>query len=199
MDFSRNGKSRADAAGSHEKMSAAAAEPMSVLITGCSAGIGRALALEYHARGCRVVATARSLAALTDLSELGITVAQVDVTRPEMLAAAVAAHGPFEIAVANAGSGLFGPLVEEPLESFRALMDVNVAGVLATVQAVVPAMAEAGHGVVLVIGSVSGALVTPFAGGYCASKAAVEAMCTGLRMELAPLGVQAWLVGRAGR
>ena len=182
-----------------KKMSAAAAEPMSVLITGCSAGIGRALALEYHARGCRVVATARSLAALTDLSELGITVAQVDVTRPETIAAAVAAHGPFEIAVANAGSGLFGPLVEEPLESFRALMDVNVAGVLATVQAVVPAMAEAGHGVVLVIGSVSGALVTPFAGGYCASKAAVEAMCTGLRMELAPLGVQAWLVGRAGR
>ncbi|CAE8685945.1 unnamed protein product [Polarella glacialis] len=162
----------------------------SVLITGCSTGIGRALAIEFHERGCRVLATARKVEAIEDLKALGMTTAAVDVTQPSSLKAAIASFGGHvDIVVANAGMAGFSPLVEADLSTVQGIFQTNVVGVIATVQAATPSMMERGSGLVVVIGSVSGVLVTPYAGAYCASKAAVAACCTSFRMELEPFGI----------
>lgn len=160
-----------------------------VLVTGCSTGIGRALVLELHSRGCIVLATARKVEVLVDLKSMGVSTASVDVCKPETIAAALAEFGPVDVCFANAGVSFFGPLVEQPLGRISSIMDTNVTGVIATVQAVVPAMIARRTGAIVVTGSVSGAMVTPFAGAYCASKAAVSALCEALTMELDPFGV----------
>ena len=119
----------------------------------------------------------------------GIQTARADVCEPESLVKAVKAFGAVDVCIANAGMSGFSPLVEQDLNTFDQIMRTNVTGVVATVQAVAPGMMERRAGQLVVIGSVSGAMVTPYAGAYCASKAAVTALCDALRMELRPFGI----------
>ncbi|HSW13006.1 MAG TPA: SDR family oxidoreductase [Solimonas sp.] len=165
-----------------------------VLITGCSTGIGRALALEFHRRGHRVWATARKLSTLEPLREQGISVAELDVDSAGSIAALAAqlqaAGIAIDMLVNNAGYGAMGPLVELPVEEIRQQFETNVVGLMAVTQAFAPGMMQRRRGRIVNIGSVSGILVTPFAGAYCASKAAVHALSDALRMELAPFGVE---------
>ena len=163
--------------------------PTHVLVTGCSTGIGRALAEEFHERGCKVLATARRLEAISDLAAMGIATAVVDVADPATLKSAICEFGAVDIVVANAGVSGMVPLIEQELSQIENIFQTNVVGVIATAQAAVPAMIEGGGGLVVVIGSVSSAMITPYAGAYCASKAAVGALCKALRMELAPFKV----------
>ncbi len=173
-------------------------ERQTVLVTGCSSGIGLALAREFKTRGHRVFATARRAETLEGLRGDGIDTLALDVTRPESVAAAVAAvaekAGRLDIVVNNAGYLLVGPLAEVPLEDFRREFETNVTGALTVIQAAVPHMAKARHGRIVNIGSVSGEFPTPFAGAYCASKSALHTVTQVLRMELAPLGIAAILV-----
>ena len=162
---------------------------MKVLITGCSTGIGRGLACEFASRGAVVLATARKLESIADLEGMCST-AVVDVTKPETLALALKQFGPVDICVANAGAGVYGPLLEQDLEHIEALMRTNVLGVVSTAKAAAPGMIARNRGLIVVIGSVSRAMITPYAGAYCASKAAVTAICDTLRMELSPWGIQ---------
>lgn len=167
--------------------------PRRVLVTGCSSGIGRALASEFARRGHRVFATARRPDSLAELAAAGLDTFALDVTREASIAAAVAAvrerAGAIDVLVNNAGFGLIGPAVELPLNELRAQLETNVVGALAVVQAVAPAMIDRGWGVIVNVGSVSGILTTPFAGAYCASKAALHALTDALRLELAPFGI----------
>lgn len=164
-----------------------------VVITGCSSGIGEALALEAQRRGLTVCATARRPDSLAGLQERGIETLALDVTDAASIAAAVdavrARHGRVDFLVNNAGQSLFGPLAEMPLERFDALLAANVTGQLAVIQAVVPLMASCGRGCIVNLGSVMGVVTTPFAGAYSATKAAVHLLSECLRMELAPLGI----------
>jgi short-subunit dehydrogenase len=160
-----------------------------VAITGCSTGIGRALAIEFAERGCVVLATARNVKSIADLKERGIHTASADVCTPESLAKAIAKFGGVDICVANAGISGFSPLIDQEIAHIEQVLRTNSVGVVATAQAVAPAMISKGSGLLVVTGSVSGKMVTPFAGAYCASKAAVTALCDALRMELAPFGV----------
>jgi NADP-dependent 3-hydroxy acid dehydrogenase YdfG len=84
-------------------------------VTGCSTGIGRALALEFNARGCSVLATARNVDCLEDLRAIGISTAAADVCEPATLAAAVAAFGPIDVCIANAGVSGMMPLIEQDI------------------------------------------------------------------------------------
>ncbi len=84
-------------------------------MTGCSTGIGRALALEFNARGCSVLATARNVDCLEDLRAIGISTAAADVCEPATLAAAVAAFGPIDVCIANAGVSGMMPLIEQDI------------------------------------------------------------------------------------
>lgn len=167
---------------------------MNVLITGCSSGIGNALAREFRRRGHRVFAAARRAESLAELTAESFEVVSLDVTDGESMRQALeevyAAAGRLDMLINNAGFGLFGPSVELPLPEVRRQFETNVVGPLALAQMVAPRMVRQGFGRIVNIGSVSGVLVTPFAGAYCASKAAIQAFNDALRMELAPFGVE---------
>lgn len=169
-----------------------------ILITGCSTGIGHALALELHRRGATVIATARRRAVLADLSAQGLQTAALDVDSSDSIAALMAdlaARGvSVDMLVNNAGYGAMGPLAEMPGEELERQFRTNVFGLMALTRAVIPGMVARRSGRIINVGSVSGVLVTPFAGAYCATKAAVHALSDALRMELAPFGIDVMVV-----
>lgn len=164
-----------------------------VLVTGCSSGIGRALALELARRGQRVFASARQPASLQGLDGPGLQTLALDVTQPASIARAVEEvierAGRIDMLINNAGLSVVGPLAEVPLDRVRCLFETNVTGLVALTQAVFPHMAERRSGRIVNIGSVVAQLPTPFSGPYCASKAAVHMLSEVLRQELAPFGL----------
>lgn len=173
-----------------------------VLITGCSSGIGRALSEEFHRRGHRVVATARRLETLEDLRARGMTTERLDVTNAadagRVIAAVLARLQRIDILVNNAGYGLMGPSLDlsevQLIDQFR----TNVFAPLSLIQLVAPSMRNHGGGTIVNIGSISGIAPTPFAGAYCASKAALHALSDVLRMELSPFGINVVTVEAGG-
>ncbi|HVU03087.1 MAG TPA: SDR family NAD(P)-dependent oxidoreductase [Polyangiaceae bacterium] len=173
-----------------------------VLVTGCSTGIGRALVLELAARGHRPFATARRPESIAELAEKGVETLPLDVEKPASIAAAVAAvrerAGRIDVLVNNAGQNVFGPILEVPLDSVRRVLETNVVGLLAVTQAVFPVMADAKRGLIVNVGSVVGLLPTPFAAGYCASKAAVHMLSEVMRMEVKPFGIDVVVVQPGG-
>ena len=181
--------------------SSAATQPV-VLITGCASGIGHALAQAFHAQGHRVCATARRLDALAPLAQQGMLTRQLDVTSAtdiDALLAGLAAEGlHVDTLVNNAGYGAMGPLLDVPAETWRQQFEVNVFAPMALIRAVLPGMVARHAGRIVNISSVSGVLPTPFAGTYCASKAALNALSDTLRMEVAPFGVQVVTVQPGG-
>jgi NAD(P)-dependent dehydrogenase (short-subunit alcohol dehydrogenase family) len=164
-----------------------------VLITGCSTGIGRALAEAYHAGGETVIATARRLESIADLADEGMQVAKLDVCKDDQIRNLVERigkeHGRLDVLVNNAGYAAIGPLAEMPLAELRRQFETNVFAPLALIQAARPLLRSA-RGCVVQIGSVSATLTSPFAGAYCASKAALHNLSDALRMELAPFGIR---------
>ncbi len=172
-----------------------------VLITGCSSGIGRALAEEHLKRGDRVVATARNPESLANLVGDECLALGLDVTDGASIERAVADSvgwaGRIDILVNNAGYALVGPMAEIAIGDLRRQFDTNVMGAVEMIQAVVPHMAAAGGGCIVNIGSVSSLLATPFGGAYSASKAALHLLSDALRPEVAPFGIHV-LVVRAG-
>ena len=173
-----------------------------VLITGCGSGIGHALALAFHEAGWPVCATARRLDSLAALQARGILVKALDVTDRSAIAALVQdfqqqGHWVSTL-VNNAGYGAMGALTDVPDQEWQRQFDVNVFAPMALVRAFFPAMREHGRGQIVNISSVSGVMPTPFAGPYCASKAAMNAIGDSLRMELAPFGIQVVTVQPGG-
>src|SRR3954454_7873086 len=169
------------------------------LITGCSSGIGRALAEEFHRRGHLVYATARRVESLEGLPTRTAALDVNDAASIEALTARLEDDGTsVGMLVNNAGFGAMGPLAELPLDDLRLQLETNVVAVVALIQAVVPGMAARRSGRIVNIGSVSGVMATPFSGAYCASKAAVHALSDALRMELAPFGIHVVTVQPGG-
>lgn len=172
--------------------------PKTVLITGCSTGIGRQLAIRLHEKGYRVYATARSPEKLESLREKGIKVLALDVTSASSITdalATIARNGDaVDWLINNAGYGAMGPLAEMPQDEIERQFATNVYGPLALTRALVPGMKQRGGGLIVNIGSVSGILVTPFSGAYCATKAALHAVSDALRMELAPFNIDVMVI-----
>ncbi|MBD8492475.1 SDR family oxidoreductase [Pseudomonas syringae] len=161
------------------------------LITGCSSGIGRALADALRAAGHEVWATARKAEDVAALSAAGFTAVQLDVNDSaalEQLGQRLAPIG-LDVLINNAGYGAMGPLLDGGVPALQRQFDTNVFAVIGVTRALFPALRR-NKGLVVNIGSVSGVLVTPFAGAYCASKAAVHALSEALRLELAPFGIR---------
>jgi short-subunit dehydrogenase len=162
------------------------------LITGCSSGIGRALADAFKAAGYSVWASARKPEDLAELQAAGFTAVALDVN--DQAAVATLANrleteaGGLDVLVNNAGFGAMGPLLDGGVEALRRQFETNVFALVDLTRACFPLLRKR-RGLVVNIGSVSGVLVTPFAGAYCASKAAVHALSDALRLELAPFGI----------
>lgn len=177
-----------------------------ILITGCSTGIGAALAAELHRRGHRVFATARRLEALAPLAAAGIDTHALDVNDDDSIAA-VMSHlkntaGQLDILINNAGFSQVGAVVDLTREDLRSQYETNVISPVAVTRAALPLLraAHAAHGKAIVanVGSIVGLFTTPFAGAYSSSKAALHSLSDGLRMELAPLGVQVVMIQPGG-
>ena len=160
-----------------------------VLITGCSSGIGRALADAFNAAGFQVWASARQPDDVAALTAAGFNAVQLDVNDSAALQQLAAQLGELDVLVNNAGYGAMGPLLDGGTDAMQRQFQTNVFSIVGVTQALFPALRKR-KGLVVNIGSVSGVLVTPFAGAYCASKAAVHALSDALRMELAPFGVR---------
>lgn len=175
---------------------------MVTVITGAGTGIGRALAKEFHSRGHIVYATDRELQPLKELEDRDMRIAALDVTDAEMIKALVARlksdGAEVDLLINNAGYGLMGPLAELKLDAIRRQFEVNVFAVVALIQAFLPGMVACRSGRIINISSISGVMATPFAGAYCASKSAVNALSDTLRMEVAPFGIKVITVQPGG-
>jgi NAD(P)-dependent dehydrogenase (short-subunit alcohol dehydrogenase family) len=170
-----------------------------ILITGCSSGIGRATAVEAARRGHRVFASARNVADLSEITRPpSIEGLALDVTDPASIAAAVRAvrdaAGRIDALVNAAGYARYGAVEEVTAEEWRAQFEVNFFGAVDLSRAVLPAMREGRRGTIVMVSSVGGRVVVPFAAPYCASKHALEAVSDSLRVEAAPFGVRVVVV-----
>ncbi|MGH6817390.1 MAG: SDR family NAD(P)-dependent oxidoreductase [Methylovirgula sp.] len=180
-------------------------ERRTILITGASSGIGRALALAYAGPGVRLALIGRNAERLRDCAGAAeakgaeVVTARLDVRDRDSMQAWIATQDearPFDLAIANAGitSGLANKGVNEDPEAVRALLATNLFGVLHTVEPLIGPMCARGRGQLAFIGSIAGLQGLPFSPAYCASKAAVHAYAESLRGRLEGHGVVVSLV-----
>jgi NAD(P)-dependent dehydrogenase (short-subunit alcohol dehydrogenase family) len=168
-----------------------------ILITGCSSGIGAALAREFHRRGHRVYATARRRESLAPLEADGIGALMLDVNDDASIAAALDAvareAGHLDLLVNNAGFSQVGAVVDLTRDDLRGQYETNVIAPVAVTRAAFPllrgAVGRNGSATIANVGSIVGLFTTPFAAAYCSSKAALHSLTDALRMELAPFGI----------
>jgi NAD(P)-dependent dehydrogenase (short-subunit alcohol dehydrogenase family) len=166
------------------------------LITGCSTGLGHALARLVIDRGWRAVVTARDKARVEDLvrgAEDRTLALALDVTDKDQIDAVVAAarekFGRIDVLVNNAGYGYQSTVEEGEEAEIRAQFDTNVFGLFAITRAVLPAMRAQRSGRIINITSVAGLIGFPGSGYYAASKHAIEGFSDALRAEVEPFGI----------
>ncbi|WP_217914229.1 SDR family NAD(P)-dependent oxidoreductase [Miltoncostaea marina] len=171
--------------------------PRTVLVTGAGRGIGRAAVERFADDGWRVVAGVRDVAAAREAyaGRQGVHVARLDVTDAASVREAVAeaervAGGALDCVVSNAGYAVMGAIEEVDLDEVRAMFETNLFGAVATVQAALPAMREAGGGTVVFVSSVGSRISNPLVGMYHASKYALLAAAEALAVECRPFGVR---------
>jgi NAD(P)-dependent dehydrogenase (short-subunit alcohol dehydrogenase family) len=172
----------------------------SILITGCSSGIGLASAREMKARGWRVFATARKpedLARLKD--EVGVESLYLDYAEPDSIAKAAdqvldATNDKLTALFNNGGYGQPGAVEDLKPDVLRAQFDANVFGWHDLTCRIIPAMRKQGHGRIVFCSSVLGLIAAPYRGAYCASKFAIEALADTLRVELQESGIKVVLI-----
>lgn len=165
-----------------------------VLITGCSSGIGHALALEFSRKGFRVFATARNTSSITDLASAGIETLALEATSESSIAAlkseiTARTGGKLDFLINNAGRSYTVPALEIEAHEVHETLAVNVVAVMLMCQAFAPLLIEA-KGTTVQIGSLAGVMPYVFGSVYCASKAALHAYTNTLRLELKPFGVR---------
>lgn len=166
------------------------------LITGCSTGIGREIALAALAAGHQVAATARRPETIADIAaanERAIALT-LDVTDQQQIAAAVKmtidAYGGIDVLVNNAGYGYMSAVEEGEDHEVRRLFDTNYFGVVDTLKAVLPIMRRQRSGHVINISSMTGLVANPPNAYYSSTKFALEALTEALAKEVDPLGIK---------
>ncbi|WP_182013159.1 SDR family NAD(P)-dependent oxidoreductase [Haloquadratum walsbyi] len=169
-----------------------------VLITGCSSGIGRAAAHMFLEADWRVYATARNPADIETLGERGCQIATLDVTDGDDIDRVVDRiedeSGSVSCLVNNAGFGQFGAIEDIPTSQVHRQFDVNLYGPHRLIRAVLPKMRENEAGTIINISSVAGQVSFPTGGVYAGSKAALEAMSDALRNEVAPYDIDVVII-----
>jgi short-subunit dehydrogenase len=178
----------------------AAARAETVLITGASSGIGRALALEYASRGAHLAICARRAAELESLAvevrELGgeAVCIPVDVCDAAAVAAAVQRAdrelGSLDRVIANAGRGDTRLSTRLTWDEVASVIDVNVRGAMATLVAAIPIFLAQQRGHLVGVSSLAGSRGLPMSAAYSASKAALSTFLESLRIDLAPAGIR---------
>ncbi len=167
-----------------------------VIITGVSSGIGRAAAIEFVERGCRVFGTVRN----RDKAQVipGVALIEMDVRNEASvkhgIETIIAQAGRIDVLVNSAGVTLLGAAEASSIEEAKTLFDTNLFGLLRTSQAVLPHMRARRSGRIVNVSSVLGFLPAPYMALYCASKHAVEGLSETLDHEVRQFGVRVVLV-----
>lgn len=166
----------------------------SILITGCSSGIGLASARLLKARGWRVLATARADADLDMLRGEDVEALRLDLADPVSVAACAEAalrltDGKLAALFNNGAYGQVGAVEDLPAEVLRRQLEVNVIGTHDLTRRIIPAMRANGTGRIVQCSSVLGFVSAPYRGAYCASKYALEALSDAMRHELKGTGI----------
>lgn len=174
-----------------------------IFITGASSGIGRATVHHFAEHDWNVVATMRNPDDGAGLAERpNALVAQLDLLDPDSIRSAVGEaeerFGGIDVLVNNAGYGAYGPLEATPIEVIRRQFDVNVFGLIETIQAVLPGMRTRRSGTIVNVSSVGGRAAYPFGTPYHGSKWAVEGFCEALHFELLPFGIRTKIIEPGG-
>lgn len=174
-----------------------------VLITGATSGIGKELVKRLLKGNYRVIATGRSVEKLAQLAEeLGsakLYIRQLDVTDSRSIRSAAnwvttdKTLGNVEILINNAGYSQPGPVVEVEIDSIRRQYETNVFGLVEVTQAFLPQLKQS-KGMILNVSSTLGRMTMPFNTVYGSTKYALEALSDGMRIELAPFGIQVVVV-----
>ncbi len=167
------------------------------LITGCSTGIGRAIAVAALDAGHSVLVTARQPEAVQDLvsahPERAVS-AGLDITDAtqiaDAVAAAQAAFDGLDVLVNNAGYGYLSAVEEGDDDEVRALFDTNFFGAVDMIKAVLPGMRSQGSGHIINVSSMTGIVTNPPNTYYSCTKHALEALTEGLAKEVGPLGIK---------
>jgi len=180
------------------------AQPKSVLITGATDGLGKALALLLAERGYRVFAAGRSPEKLAQLDSIArdknlpLESIALDVCSDASVQSAVQSvlgkTGAIDVLVNNAGVNYTAAVEDLSMEDWRAQFETNVFGVLRVTRAVLPRMRERRSGRILMMSSLSGLMTPPTQGAYSSSKHALEGLSNALRMELYPFGIDVVLI-----
>ncbi len=175
------------------------------LITGCSTGFGRALAIELLAQGYSVAVASRNINDVEDIvsryPETALAVS-LDVTSGAEITAAVektiAHFAQIDVLVNNAGIGYFGAIEESEEAEVRRMFEINVFGLAKMIQEVLPHMRKRRIGHILNIASIGGLRSFPGVGFYNATKYAVDGLSESLSKELAPLGIKVTIIAPSG-
>lgn len=171
-----------------------------VLITGCSNGIGLHLARYLANKGYRVYAGVRNLSGrdIPGLKYENINPIELDITDEAAIKASVAhiisKEEKIDYLINNAGFGVSGAIESVPVSEFRRQFETNYFGVVALIQEVLPYMRGCRSGRIINVSSVVGQMAFPFGGAYSSSKFALEGMSAALRYEVAPWGIDVVIV-----
>jgi 1-acylglycerone phosphate reductase len=166
------------------------ASKRTVLITGCSdGGLGSALAIAFHNAGLHVIATARTPSKMASLSAIeGIELLQLDVLSSESISNCVNVVNHLDILVNNAGAGYNMPVSDLSITEAKKVFDLNVWACIELTQALLPLLIKS-KGMIVNQTSIASVTTLPFQAAYNASKAAMAMVSDGLRLELAPFGI----------
>lgn len=174
-------------------------EQKSIIVTGCSSGIGAHCARRLAAQGWRVFATARRPEDIERLAADGLEALYLDYREPDSIAelaeTVLARTGGRLDALFNNGShGQAGAVEDLPVEALREQLEVTVVGWHDLTRRVIPAMRSQGHGRIVQCSSILGRVPVPWRGAYNAAKHALEGLTLTMRMELKGSGIHVSLI-----
>lgn len=178
---------------------ASASSPRTILITGCSSGIGHCVAHGLRQRGWRVFATARKAEDVARLDAEGLESLPLDLDAPDSIRTAVEevlarTGGTLDALFNNGAWGLPGAVEDLSRDALREQLETNLLGWLELTNLVIPVMRRQGHGRIIQNSSVLGFAAMPYRGAYNCSKFALEGLTDTLRLELRSSGIQVSLV-----
>lgn len=173
-----------------------------VLVTGASAGIGKATAIYLAQNGYDVYGAARRIEKMEELRKFGIKPIILDVSKEESLVACVEEilkeAGSIDILINNAGSGYYAALEDMPISDAKYQLDVNLFAAARLIQLVLPGMRKNKYGKIVNISSVGGKVTLPMGVWYHASKFAMEGLSDALRKEVKSFGIDVVIIEPGG-